>query len=75
MYIVKFQQMFPEGDWLNYRGSDGVSMAFGTQDEAMKCVDRLTSDPRNRGLRFKAFPANCVDPDVQAAIDRQQFQV
>lgn len=75
MYVIKFQQLFPQGDWMNWRGGDGAATVFEMAAEAERLASDLQADPKNRGYLFRVFPEQCTDPDALAAADRRRFQV
>lgn len=75
MYVIKFQQLFPEGDWITWRGGDGAAAVFESAAEAERLAVDLQAEPKNRGYMFRVFPEHCTDPDALAAADRRSFQV
>lgn len=62
MFVVKFQQLFPQSDWADWRGSDGRPMVFATYGEAVRCASELQADRKNVGYLFKAASKHCADP-------------
>lgn len=75
MYVIKFQQMLPLGDWMPWKGSGETATVFDMAAEAERMATDLQADPKNRGYRFRVFPEQCTDPDALAAADRRNYLV
>lgn len=75
MYVVKFQQLFPEGDWCVWPDKDGHPMCFESREDAVRCSVSLSGDRKNRGYVFRVDPVGVPDPAAMAAAERRTFSV
>lgn len=75
MYVVKMQQLYPEGDPLPFRWPDGHPALFQTQQEAQQLAMDLMADPKHRGFRFLVEPQSTASPEDLSAADARSFLV
>ena len=75
MYVVKFQQIFPEGDFLPFRYPDGHAAIFQMRDDAEKLALDLMSQRKNRGFRFVVEQQATAGPGDLEAAEARDFLV
>lgn len=75
MYLVKFQQLFPEGDLIPWRYADGHLALFQARDDAEKFALDLSSQPKNRGYRYVVEVQSTAGQEDLDAAEVREFLV